>query len=100
MQLSLIAKIWDKTSIPCLSVCVYMSRSVLHGVFFRPQWLCDESLWPSRHLPVLQLGQTNELDPDAVIIRLMTVFRYKMTKINGEKVRWRDGGANPWLKGD
>lgn len=77
-----------------------MSRSVLHGVFFRPQWLCDESLWPSRHLPVLQLGQTNELDPDAVIIRLMTVFRYKMTKINGEKVRWRDGGANPWLKGD
>lgn len=62
-----------------------MHHAVLCGVFFRAQWFCDESLWPSRHLPVLQLGQTNELDPDIVIIRLITMFRYKMTKINGEK---------------
>lgn len=77
-----------------------MCPAVKCGVFFRPQWLFDESLWPSRHLPVLQLGQTNELDLDTVIIRLMTVFRYKMTEINGEKARKRESEADSWLKGD
>lgn len=64
-----------------------MCPAVICGVFFRPQLLCDESLSPSRHLPVLHLGQTNELDLDTVIIRLMTVFRYKMIEINGKKAR-------------
>lgn len=76
-----------------------MCRAVLRGVFFRPQWLCDESLWPSRHLPLLQLGQTNELYPYTVIIRLMTVFRCKMTKINEEKARWRGKWSQSMTKG-
>lgn len=34
-----------------------------------------------------QLARANELDPGAMLIRLMNVFRYKMTIINGERER-------------
>lgn len=69
-------------------------------VLFRPRWLCDESSWPSRHLPVLQLGATNELDADTVIIRLMTVFRHKMDIINRERARkgHQGQGLSHWVR--
>lgn len=76
-----------------------MCPAVISGVFFRPQLLCDKSLSPSRHLPVLQLGQTNELDLDTVIIRLMTVFRYEMIEINGKKSKIEGKWSQSMAKG-
>ena len=70
----------------CLSICLPVPCGL---VFFRPQWSGDGSLWPSGHLPALQLGRPNELDPDTARIRLMNVFSYKMTEINGRE------GAEP-----
>lgn len=82
LSATMIHRVPEHGQLVCLFIGVSSSRC---GVLFRPQCFCDASLWPSRHLPVLQLAQTNELDPDAVIIRLMMAARYKMIKINGEK---------------
>lgn len=77
----------------CASLCVTLScvmcSSGLSGSVMNPYGpvgICLRYSW----------GQPNELDPYTVIIRLITMFRYKMTKINRENARSRSA-AKGWL---